>query len=209
VYKPRFLFLLIIISTLSGCLDKANQLKYLPIMNISDSFYQIQDDISLTARTLSAAESKKHFGTDLINHGYIPIQIRIENRTPDNLIIRPSYLGLSIVDPNKIAKLLHWDTKTFVTTTGCLSLLFFWPATLWVGQTGYDMYKINRTTNKIICETSVNANQPIKIPPYDVLNKFIFVNRADFTSRFSIKLFNATQKRLLIFDVSVFGHAKS
>lgn len=206
--KPKCLFLFIIILTLSSCIDKVNQLKYLPVINISDSFYQIQDDIALTARALSAVESKKHFGVDLTNHGYIPIQIKIENRTPDNYIIRPSYIDLTIADSCKIAKLLHWDTSTFVMTTGCLSLLFWWPATIWVGQTGYDMYKMNRSANENVKEISVHSNQAIEIPPYDILNKFIFINKADFKSRFTIKLFNSIKRQLVVFDINVFGHIK-
>lgn len=206
--KTKFLYLFIIILSLTSCIDTGNQLKRLPTMNIAESFYQIQDDIALSAKALSAAESKKHFGVDLTSHGYIPIQIRIENRTPDSYIIRPSYLDLIIADPNKIAKLLHWDTSTFVMTTGCLSLLFWWPATIWVGQAGYDMYKNNKNTNEIICETSLQNNQSIEIPPYDVLNKFIFVNKSDFRSRFTVKLFNTNKKNLVIFDISIFGNVK-
>lgn len=208
MHKPTLLYLFIIIFSLNGCIDKVNQLKYLPAINISDSFYQIQDDIALTAKALSSAESKKHFGTDLISQGYIPIQIRIENRTPDDYILRPSYLDLIIADPLKISKLLHWDTSTFVMTTGCLSLLFWWPATIWVGQTGYDMYKINKSTNETVYQTSLNDTQSVEIEAYDILNKFIFVKRSDFTSRFTLKLFNKAQKKLIKFDVSVFGHVK-
>ncbi len=207
--KSKFIFLTLFILSVSGCVDKINQLNRFPEINIADSFYQIQDDIALTARAFSSQESKSHFGVDLISKGYIPIQLRIENRSPDTYIIRPSYIELAIAEPSKIAKLLHWDTYWWVTTAGCLSLLFWWPATFYVGQSGYDMYRTNKNINECINYNSICENQAIEIPPYDVLNKFIFVTRSEFTSRFRIKLFNIDQKLLLTFNVNVFGHVKN
>lgn len=194
---------LIWITLLSGCVYQQVEFNKFPLIKKSSGFYHIIDDVTLVVKALNKDECKVQFGVDVTAKGYVPLQVRIENRTPNTLMIRPSYLSISIAEPDKVAKLLHYDTSFFVTTAGAIALLFWWPATYWVGTTGYDMYKNNKRINRVIDDCSIAEDESLKVRPYEVINKYIFVNRHDFVSAFTLKIFNKNQGKILNFFVTL------
>lgn len=199
----KLLISLSLLVFLSGCYYSAVDFRKFPAIKKSCGFYDLQDDIVVAIKALDPQESKNTFGLDLTSKGYIPLLLRIENRSSDILIIRPSYLNISIVDPAIIAKLLHWDTSFYIMTAGSLALLFFWPATYWVGKNGYEMYRDNRRINSTVNQLSLHENQPVKILPYEVLCKYIFVNKYEFINSFNLRIFNKTKRKLLNFFVNI------
>lgn len=193
----------LVMALLSGCLPQQIELKKFPIIKKSSGFYDNKEEVIIAVKVFNKEECKAHFGVDITAKNYVALQLRIENRTPDAFIIRPSYISLPIADPLKVAKLLHYDTSFFVTTAGALALLFYWPATYLIGRTGYDMYQNNKRIDTIINDYSLSEEESLKIRPYEVINKFIFVNRFDFTNNFTLKLFNKNQRKALNFFISL------
>lgn len=191
------------VALLSGCLPQQIELKKFPIIKKSNAFYENKEELIVAVKAFNKEECKAHFGVDITAKNYVALQLRIENRTPDTYIIRPSYLSLTIAEPQKVAKLLHYDTSFFITTAGALALMFYWPATYFIGRTGYDMYQNNKRINSIISDYSLSEDESLKIRPYEIVNKFIFVNRFDFTNNFTLKLFNKNQRKALSFFVSL------
>lgn len=191
------------IALLSGCLPQPLELKKFPIIKKSTGFYDNRDDVIVAVKAFTKEECKLHFGVDITAKNYVALQVRIENRTPDTYTIRPSYLSLPVAEPQKVAKLLHYDTSFFVTTAGALALMFYWPATYFIGRTGYDMYQNNKRINSIISDYSLSEDESLKIRPYEVVNKFIFVNRFEFTNNFTLKMFNKNQRKALNFFVTL------
>jgi hypothetical protein len=191
------------LTLLSGCLPQQIELKKFPIIKKASGYYDNREDVIVAVKAFNKEECKAHFGVDITAKNYVALQLRIENRTPDTYIIRPSYLSLAVAEPQKIAKLLHYDTSFFITTAGAIALLFYWPATYLIGRTGFDMYQNNRRINSIIADSSLSEEQSLKIRPYEVVNKFIFVNRYEFTNNFTLKLFNKNQRKALNFFVSL------
>jgi len=188
---------------LSGCLPQQIELKKFPIIKKTSGFYNNIEEVILAVKAFNKEECKAHFGVDITAKNYVALQMRIENRTPDTLIIRPSYISLPVADPMKVAKLLHYDTSFFLTTAGTLALMFYWPATYLIGRTGYDMYQNNKRIDSIIDDYSLSEDEAIKIRPYEVVNKFIFVNRFDFTNNFTLKMFNKNQRKILNYFVTL------
>lgn len=203
IKSQKLLLMIFFIIFLQSCIPQKNYLRKFPPITFSNCFKNIQDDVLLFVKMLNQNESKNQFGVNLISKGYVPLQIKIENRSSNTYLIRPSYIGLDIVDPGIIAKLLHWDTYFWMLTAGGLSLMFWWPATIWLSQAGYDMYKSNRVTNELINECSIHDDQSIEILPYEIFNKFIFVERDNFSSEFIFKMFNQTERKILIFDINL------
>lgn len=199
----KYLSLIFGITLLNGCIYQQMELKKFPLIKKSSGFYEIKDDVVLAVKALNKDECKGHFGVDITTKGFVALQVRIENRTPYTHIIRPSYLSLPLAEPEKVSKLLHHDTSFFVTTAGAIALLFWWPATYWVGRTGYDMYRNNKKINQVINDCSIAEDESIKIMPYEVINKFIFVNRYEFLNTFTLKIFNKNQGKILNFFVSL------
>ena len=191
------------LALLSGCFPQQLELKKFPLIKKSNGFYENKEDLIVAVKAFTKEECKAHFGVDITAKNYVALQVRIENRTPDSFIIRPSYLSIPIAEPQKIAKLLHYDTSFFVTTAGALALMFYWPATYLIGRTGYDMYQNNKRINNMIADYSLSEDEALKIRPYEVINKFIFVNRYEFTNNFTLKLFNKNQRKVLNFFVSL------
>jgi len=191
------------ITLLGGCLPQQIDLKKFPIIKKSNSFSENKEEVIVQWKAYNKEECKSHFGVDITAKNYIALQLKIENRTPDTYIIRPSYLSLTIADPQKVAKLLHYDTSFFVTAAGTLALMFYWPATYLIGRTGYDMYQNNKRINSMITEYSLSEGESLKIRPYEIVNKFIFVNRYEFTNNFTLKMFNKNQRKAIAFFISL------
>lgn len=190
------------IMLLNGCSQQL-ELKRFPLIKKSTGFYENREDVIVAAKALTKEECKANFGVDITAKNYIAVQLRIENRTPDSLIIRPTYLSLPVADPIKVAKLLHQDTSFFVTTAGTLALMFYWPATYLIGRTGYDMYQNNRRINEMLADCSLSEDDCLKVRPYEIVNKYIFVNRYEFTNNFTLKIFNKTKRKLLTYFISI------
>lgn len=189
---------------LSSCGYKIPSLKRFPVLEPKQAFCQVSDQIKLMVKAFTAQEAENHFGVDLVGKGYIPLQVKIDNQSANTYTICPSYVGLSAVSGKKIAKLLHWDTSFFMWSAGYPALLFWWPATIWVAQGGYGMYKANKKTDKLVQKCCLESERKeIHIKPYDIFERFIFVHKNDFTSNFEFKLYNEDDKRLVRFNVSL------
>lgn len=202
--KKIAILCIVLLAFLPACIRKASHLKRFPQIEKNNCCFNQTEDLSLFIKALNSIESKSHFGIDFLNKGYVPIQIKVENSGAKTYIIRNSYLNLPMAESKEIAKLLHWDTSLFVCLAGAPALLFWWPATIWVAQGGYDMYRENKKINKLIKRCCLEIeNEEVAIRPYDTLNRFVFVNTVDFIPWFDFKVYNEDDKKLMNFNIDL------
>lgn len=198
------LFVTYLLALLTGC-QKNNKyyLERFPKHLPSQATYKKNiTGVNLTLHKFSSQECKDYFRVDLPAKGIIPLHLKIYNKSNNIYTIRPSYINLMPAQPIAIAKLLHWNTYSFVSTAGYLSFMFWWPGLFIVGQAGYDMYQNNREIDKLI-EQHALAGQVLDILPFEVIEKFIFLQEEDFKPCFKIKMFNQTDKHVITFDVKI------
>lgn len=191
----------IIIISLPSCFRQKQPFvfKY-PIVSKTDGYSESKNNVNLYVKELTPSESLQYFDVDLIYYGYIPLYINIKNNSNYTHIIHPSYISIRAAEPAFVARKLHYDTSLFVTAASCLTLLFWWPGTIWVGQRGYDMANYNKQADSLIKSMTLE-NKAITLLPHQDFETFIFVEKSDFQNLFSFKIFNTEQKQLLVFNV--------
>ncbi|MHB9148415.1 MAG: hypothetical protein ACYC2U_08675 [Candidatus Amoebophilus sp.] len=202
VKRLQFFLLTLLIVCLSSCLYRRNYLKTFGSIDKIRGYTEAIDNVILFIKALNNNESKDFFKVDLVKNGYVPLYIKISNLSSSTLIIRPSYVDLVPCSSQRIAKLLHYDTSFYSVGLAVPALIFWWPATIAVGSMGYDMYRANKKTNQRVAECTLYG-QPLKILPYEIVEKFLFVHQEDYLPFFEFKIFNKDQKKLLTFYVDL------
>ena len=159
---------------------------------------------------LSRQDSKEYFGSSslgkdlIINNGYLPIHINIENNTNNYLHLRPSYIDLTIQPSNRIAKLLHVDTSHAMYCLCVPALLFWWQAIPFIIiPMGLNMRRSNQKIGENLQFNALQTWKEVSIAPYEIIDKFVFIRARDFKQRFGIRLFNEDERKLISFDVNL------
>lgn len=189
-----------ILICLTGCHKNTRYLERFPPHIHARSFDSNIDGVNVVVHQLSASESNDYFHVNLLAKGIIPIHLKINNESNNIYTIRPSYINIIPAQPVIIAKLLHWDTSWFISTAGYLSFMFWWPALFMVGQTGYDMYRANKNIDQLVQQNALSG-QVLDILPFEIVEKFIFVQTEDYKQCFSLKMFNQTEHKVICFDI--------
>lgn len=199
--NAKTLALILVLLLSSSCAHK-NYLQRFPSTDAFESYQEGQDDITLLIHEFNAKESKEYFGVNLPSKGYIPLHIKIHNQGPSSYVIRPSYLDIYPAPASEIAEHLHYNTSQYMYWLGAPALLFWWPATIWVAQGGYDMYCSNKQIDASVDRMAFTWQEPeIIIHPYEKFERFIFVSSSEYKSRFRFRLYNQEEKKLISFLV--------
>lgn len=192
--------MILMLLMIAGCAHQ-QYLERFPRLGRQETITQERDGVFVSVHQLIGSESRSYFEVDLPSKGYIPLHLVIDNQTASSLVIRPSYLDLVLASSHEVAKVLHYDTSSYMYCLGAPAFLFFWPAIYWVGKSGYQMYQANKEINAQVDRMSYEWQNPeIIIYPYEKFERFMFVRSYEYKSNFTLKLFDQDQKKLLSFD---------
>lgn len=203
IYKS--ILLCFVLLTFTSCINlrvnrNRNYLQRFPQQKVETSYNLNQDDVQIIVHKFDAQDCKDYFQVNLIDKSIVPIHLKIINESNNIYVIRPSYIDLQPAEPLRIAKILHWDTSYYVSLMSYLSVMFWWPGIFYAGQAGYDMYYDNKKIDQLI-ESNALAGQVIEILPFEIIDKFIFVEAADYKDPFILRMFNQTEHKLLTFEI--------
>ncbi|MBS0628432.1 MAG: hypothetical protein JSS09_09510, partial [Verrucomicrobia bacterium] len=67
-------------------------------------FLAEENHVKLSIKALGAEESEKYLKKDLLDMGYQPVEVTIENGSADPYLISPESVALPLVEGKKIAK---------------------------------------------------------------------------------------------------------
>lgn len=164
--------------------------------------------ITIAAVLVQDQECVDYFGKDIIELGYYPIHLKIDNRTPDTYILRPSYISVPLATPRKVAQQLHYDTSLIITTACYPALLFFWqliPCA--IVPAGIYMREQNKKVTRTIQKKALSTQEILEIAPYTTIERFIFVHAQDYIPHIDISLFNDRTKELATFNIDQYSQA--
>jgi len=165
-------------------------------------YHETKSGVTVEARRITQRECKKKFGHNIIHSGQQPIQIYVNNNSPETVVWRPSYTNLPLVSNKKVSKGLKRNTPVWV---AAIAFPIYWLVNAYVGLmaipvTAYYLSSKNKKKKKIIHHKSLNYDT-VSIPPYTQMDKYFFIERSRLGKHFEFKLFVPDLKKLLSYSI--------
>ena len=155
------------------------------------NFSQQKSDVLLNVKKFSADDCRYFFGVNVINCGYQPIQLTVNNFSDSVVYLSPTNISLPLVSPKKVAKKCHWKTGEIMLGVGIIASIFYWPALIPTVYSGYEMKDSNiEISKKIIQNDIIHYMDNISILPLENVSRIIFVSAHNFSNNFLVSLFS-------------------
>lgn len=167
-----------------------------PSLITSKELFTEDPSLFISVKPLSEEESERYLNTAAQKHGYVPIQITIENQSIDPYLISKDSISLPLVEVKKIASK---STSSLPATIGLkVAGFIFWPFSIPSTMHGI---KTLQNEQKLKKELSVKSVKEEIIPPYTVMNRVFFVDSKKYQDSFSVTLINQETLESKIFHV--------
>ncbi len=155
-----------------------------------------KDNIEVSKKALTEEESKNYFGgRNLIARGYQPVHIYVKNNTNKTLYLNPNYITLPLEPASSVARKMHRNIGWKVTK------YFIIGGPIWAAVEGVASYDANKMINADIKEKAVRLDKAIKIRPYGIMNKVLFVAKENYSADFDISLIEPKSNRKITFNL--------
>ena len=140
--------------------------------------------ITVAANAMSGDQSKQAFGHDLPNRGIQPLQLTIQNNTPNKYSMCPSSIDLPKVSARKVANSV---TKSSLARTIGYKIagFFFWPFMIPGTIDSIRTMKHNKSIKKDVLAKSMKREI---VAPYSTFNRVLFVPKEEFKKSFTVTL---------------------
>jgi hypothetical protein len=153
-------------------------------------------EILLTTKALSPEESKTFLGKDLLERGYQPIQLTIQNNSSKAYIMASDRIELPTASASDVA------AKVGKSSLGReigykIAGFLFWP--LMIPGT-IDSLKTLKNQSDLKRELNAKTVTNEEITPYSTVTRVIFVPVEEYKSSFRVVLIDKSSQRPLTFD---------
>ncbi|HSX04030.1 MAG TPA: hypothetical protein VLG76_04815 [Rhabdochlamydiaceae bacterium] len=144
------------------------------------------EGIFVQATAYTAADSKYYLNQNLLEKGFRPIQISIQNNTSRPLGLGDLSVDLPLACGNQIATQFFKDTlpRAFALK---IASLFFWPFTVPSTIDGIITYKSQKVMRHDYAAKTIKKYEEI-IPAYSTINRILFVKQKDYRPSFKLVL---------------------
>lgn len=132
-----------------------------------------EQGVVVSAKKFTADESKYLLGHDLISRGVVPIQVDVQNNTPNEYSLCASSVDLPHVDPSKVAFQVSKSAIPRAVGWKVLSL-FFWPLMVPSTIDGIRTYAHHRELKRDFHAKSLKEQGEV-ISPYSTYHRILFV----------------------------------
>ena len=140
----------------------------------------------------------------MLKWGYQPVQLTIENQSPDPYLVNPESIGLPLVSPKKVAGKFSGSSLP-----GALGLkiagFIFWPFSIPSTMHGIKTLQSQQAIKKDLTVKSVKEEI---IAPYSTMNRVFFVESKKYKDSFSVTLINQETLESKIFTIDQLTHEK-
>ncbi len=155
------------------------------LLALKGGFLQ-QERVILSVKALNAEESKEYLQGDMLAWGYQPVQVTIENNSPDPYFLSPDSVELPLIQSEKVAKEIL--KKSIPRAIGFkVASLFFWPLMF---PSAVDSLMTLKSYNSLKKSLSSKLIKEEMIAPYSVINRLFFVKVENYQDSFVIKIQN-------------------
>jgi hypothetical protein len=153
-------------------------------------------EVLLTAKALDGEASKAFLGEDLVDHGYQPIQITIQNNSPRSAVLAKEKIELSTASASDIA----WEvTKGSIPRAVAYKIasFFFWPFLI---PSTIDSITTLKSIGDLKRDLQAKTVSQEEILPYSTVTRVIFVPKEEYRSSFQVTLVDLKSGKHLVFD---------
>lgn len=102
------------------------------------------NEVLLTWKAFDSYDSKRYLGRDVIEEGYVPVQLTIINNSPDPMYLNPQNFSVPLASYKEVASKVRTSTGGRVAAWGVPGL-FFWPLLIPAIVDGFGSANANET----------------------------------------------------------------
>lgn len=159
------------------------------------------EGVYIQAKAYTVQESQKYLHRDLPSRGYQPIQISIQNNTPQVFALCNQSIDMPLVTGKQIAgRVLAESIPRAIGFK--IASLFFWPLMIPGTIDSMITLKSHHKIKKELTSKSVKDYQEI-ILAYSTINRVIFVKRGDYEPHFHLSLVDQETWKTYYYDCEI------
>ena len=149
-----------------------------------------KEGVEVAKQALSEEDSKRYFDRRFVVRGYQPIQLHISNNSNKTYYLDANNIKLPLEPVRIVSRKLHRDigwkaTKYFVIG-----------GPFWAAIEGFRSHEVNKEIDNDLLDRSIDENDIIKIKPYGVVNRVMFVSNTNYVSKFELSLIDENKQKL-------------
>jgi len=180
-------------------LGMASPLKINPAAGISHSIHHLlkeESGVRVWVKNLSSEESEHYVKKDLLSLGVQPVEIIIDNASPDPYYFSPRSIDLPLVEERDILKKVF--SSAFPRQLGFqVASLFFWP---FMFPSTIDSLLTHKSYRKLAKEFSSKSVKEESIAPYSTVHRIFFLVKDHKTEQFCVTLENEETLESKVFE---------
>jgi hypothetical protein len=157
--------------------------------------------VLITAKAYTHEESKVYLQRDLLDRGVQPLQVTIQNNTPNSFSVSASSVDLPHLEPSKVAfrvtksaipRAVAWKVASF----------FFWPLMI---PSAIDGIRTMHTHSLLKRSFKAKCLKDEVILPYSTLNRILFVPEEKFKKAFDVTVIDLETLELWSYPIVAEG----
>lgn len=161
----------------------------------------VKEGVTVFAKAYSRADAEEFLDRDVISEGYQPVQIYVQNDSPDKYVFSLNRISLPIACPQAVAEKVHTSTVGRAVGYGAGALVF-WPLAIPAVVDGIKSSQANRALD---ADFSRKAARDQIIAPHSRFNAIVFVPCNQYHSCFQLTLIDYATSQPKTFDLIAQG----
>jgi hypothetical protein len=157
------------------------------------SFDKGDEGIFVKVLPYNANESKRYLNHDLIDHGFQPVEISIQNNTDRTYFVHPDEMGMPVASEGQVSNKYLINSIPRSIAFKVLGFLF-WPLMIPGTADTIRTYVKSREIQRDLFAKTIKEEY---VPPYSTLLRVAYVPRGNYNPDFTISLIDvATSQRV-------------
>lgn len=137
--------------------------------------FEDEGQVTLTAKAYNEEESAAYLNKNLIEHGFRPIQITVENKSSKSFSISPSGFNVPAATTDDVTSQIL-VSKIPVSAALSIAGFFFWPVSALSAASSVVSYKSHRKTVRSLRAKAVKQEV---IPAFSSVNRILLVKEKE------------------------------
>ncbi len=155
--------------------------------------------LQVSARVYSAEESEHILRVDLVDKGYVPVEITIQNQGDHSYAISMASTAQKSDKPKDVAWKFH--KASVARSVGWRIVSFFcWPLSIPSAIDSIVSYKKNRSVLKALTAKGFKEVDEVVLP-YSVVKRLLYIPQASFYNTFSVSMEDLDGDELVVVPV--------